>query len=1608
MKGSAFTKVMALSMLLLASATGFANTWSCGANVTATLTSGTLTISGSGNMTNYYLPSDAPWNYARNTITNVVIQNGVTSIGSMAFYNFSNLTSVTIPGSVTAIGDFTFFGCGSLTSVTIPNNVTYIGNGAFSGCASLTSVTIPDNVAYIGYEAFSGCKNLISVSISENVTSIEWGTFSGCSGLTSITIPAGVTSIEGSAFSGCVSLKSMISLNCVPPTVTSQTFSGLNLAACMLFVKQDNIVDYRVTDYWKDFGNFKSIVKMFTVTFNSQGGSDVISQSVVSGGKVGEPSVPTRTDHIFAGWYTDTTYAVAWDFNTGTVSSDITLYAKWIFGWDCGAVPGTVFATIDNGTLTISGTGAMANYTSTSSIPWYNYADSVINVVIEDGVTSIGAMAFYNFNNLISANISESVTLIGDGAFHNCNSLTSITIPDSVKSIGNEAFAGCVSLASITIPNSVTSIGSWAFYYCTGLESITIPDSVTSIENHTFYYCSGLTSVTIPNGVTAIGDSAFFGCSGLTSIILPSSVESIGDMALSCSNLTTVISLNPSAPVLSSNAFFGVDLAACTLLVPEGSVAAYSAANIWGDFGTIMSTTETSFTVTFDSRGGSGVGSQTVVFGGLVTEPAVPVFTNYIFGGWYTDTTYAAVRDFLTGTVSSNITLYAKWTFGWDCGAVPGTVFATLGNGVLTISGTGAMANYTSTSSIPWYNYVNSITDVVIEDGVTSIGNRAFLFSTNLTSVTIPSSVTSIGEYAFLLCTSLKSVTSLNPVPPVITYYTFDGVNQAACTLTVPQNGSAAYSTADYWKNFGVIISIVDTFTVTFDSRGGSGVGSVTVASGGLVTEPAIPVFTNYIFGGWYTDTTYTAAWDFGTGAVLSDITLYAKWTFGWDCGAVPGTVFATLNNGVFTISGTGAMANYSSPGNIPWYSYADSITGVVINDGVTTIGNMAFLFCDKLASITIPSSVASIGNYAFLFCDNLTSVTTLNPVPLAVSASTFDGLNLAACTLTVLPGSVAAYSMADYWKDFGNINYLVKIFTVTFDSKGGSSVSAQSVNIGTLVIEPAVPVFTNYIFGGWYTDTAYGTAWNFSTGVVLSDMTLYAGWMLGWDIGVIPGTVFATLDNGVLTISGVGAMANYSSPSNIPWYIYADSITSAVINEGVTTIGKMAFLFCDKLESVAIPSSVASIGDYAFMFCDNLTSVTSLNPVPPAVSASTFDGLNLAACTLFVLPGSVGAYSAVDPWKNFGNIRSTTGEVFFTVTFDSRGGSSVGSVSVVSGGLVIPPINPTLLNNLFAGWYTDTTYTTAWDFLTGTVSSNITLYAKWSLGWDIGAVPGTVFATFDNGVLTISGTGAMADYSSPSNIPWNIYADSIASVVINDGIISIGQASFALCSALTSVTIPNSVTSIGVAAFQNCIGLTSVTIPAGVTTLGLNAFSNCTGLTSVTSLSPVPLTLLLSSNLFLNVNTSLCTLYVPTLASLPLYVAAVIWGDFGTIMVTGGLIKKLPDAAEAAAPLGSMTSEFTAGPNPVAKSAGAVNFYRQGKSVENGTLTIFNASGSVVNRIRITDKSAGELSRRQIGTWNLKDTKGRSVSEGTYLVRGSVKTSDGKTEKVSFMLGVR
>lgn len=161
-------------------------------------------------------------------------------------------------------------------------------------------------------------------------------------------------------------------------------------------------------------------------------------------------------------------------FLMGCVLATPALAADTVASGTCGAEGDNLTWTLDSeGVLTISGTGAMEDYSSYRYVPWYANRDSIKTVSIGSGVTNIGEWAFYGCSSLDSTTIPDSVTNIGYLAFSNCSNLTSVTMGSGVTNIGGSAFYNCSSLASITIGSGVTSIGGDAFKKCSSLTSVT-------------------------------------------------------------------------------------------------------------------------------------------------------------------------------------------------------------------------------------------------------------------------------------------------------------------------------------------------------------------------------------------------------------------------------------------------------------------------------------------------------------------------------------------------------------------------------------------------------------------------------------------------------------------------------------------------------------------------------------------------------------------------------------------------------------------------------------------------------------------------------------------------------------------------------------------------------------------------------------------------------------------------------------------------------------------------------------------------------------------------------------------------------------------------------
>ena len=549
---------------------------------TWTLDGTVLTISGNGKMKDYNW-EEAPWG---TSITEVIIENGVTDIGECAFQSCTSLESVNIPESVTEIGSVAFLGCTSLTSVNIPDSVTSIGNSTFSGCTSLTSVNISDSVTSICYQAFCNCTSLTSITIPNSVTRIDSSAFSYCTSLTSITIPDSVTGIGPCAFENTAYYNNE----------SNWENSLLYIGNHLIKAKKDVSGNVEIKQGAKTIADsaFENCTSLTSIT---------IPDSVTSIGYIAFSGCISLTSINIPDGVTSI-YIHTFSGCTSLTSVTIPDSVTYIDGSAFEGCTSLESVTIPD-SVTYIGVSAFENtayYNNESN--WENSLLYIGNhlikaknnvsgsVEIKQGTKTISEFAFENCTSLTSVTIPDSVTSIGYGAFMGCTSLTSVKIGNGVTSIAIYAFSGCTSLTIVTIPDSVTEIGWNAFEGCTSLkridvaegnqnyasvdgilynkdktilkycpacceaEAITIPDSVTKISDNAFSDCKSLTSVTIGNSVKSIGYQAFWNCTSLTSIIIPDSVTSIGSEAFcDCTSLTS-ITIPDSVTSIDSGTFW--------------------------------------------------------------------------------------------------------------------------------------------------------------------------------------------------------------------------------------------------------------------------------------------------------------------------------------------------------------------------------------------------------------------------------------------------------------------------------------------------------------------------------------------------------------------------------------------------------------------------------------------------------------------------------------------------------------------------------------------------------------------------------------------------------------------------------------------------------------------------------------------------------------------------------------------------------------------------------------------------------------------------------------------------------------------------------------------
>jgi len=406
---------------------------------------------------------------------------------------------------------------------------------------------------------------------------------------------------------------------------------------------------------------FAESVRKYTVIFQDWDHTELSKQEVEYGNSAIAPEGPTREGYIF----------IKWDKKFSHVTSDLTITAEYLSAATSGICGPKLEWVFDEATysLTITGEGDMFDYNLTDENDvspwfWFAYSKKIKQVIVPEGMTSIGA-----------------------GAFYLCL-MSSFEIPAGVTKIGFGAFYGCTNLTSMVVPESVTMIGEMAFGICMNLKEIVLPEHLKTISFGLFVGCYTLESVHMPKELTLIGEEAFIECKNLTKIEIPAGVVKIGDDAFNETSLSEIHCFALTPPSLGNLVFEDVDVANCKLYVPKESIETYKATDVWKDFDIQELVTHT---VTFvDYDGETILKSEEVADGGSAIAPADPTREGYTFTGWDKD------FDVVTGDLIITAQYKKNEATGLDEFSILNSQFSTrklLRNGIIYIERNGHLYN---------------------------------------------------------------------------------------------------------------------------------------------------------------------------------------------------------------------------------------------------------------------------------------------------------------------------------------------------------------------------------------------------------------------------------------------------------------------------------------------------------------------------------------------------------------------------------------------------------------------------------------------------------------------------------------------------------------------------------------------------------------------------------------------------------------------------------------------------------------------------------------------------------------------------------------------------
>lgn len=589
---------------------------------------GTLTISGAGDMYNFDAGS-APW-YGYN-ITNVIIEDEVTSVGSYAFYNCSSIESVTLPDTVTSIGTNAMSGCkinwNGHTYQYISDRLSWFD--AEQACedigghlATVTSETeklmvsaaVGNNSVWIGGKKGYDCS-------WEWITGEEWqfenwnnGEPNNAGGREVIiqSNSNGWNDTNIGDVSGYVCEWDEYPLETVDPSLSgslSETIDWVLTDDMTLTITGSGAMP-ETFDYGNSLPIWNGVIERLII---SEGITSIGRHTFFRDGALTSVSLPQTLENI-----SELAFGQCNNLTEITLPDSVKSIGTEAFG-SCERLETVKLP---------SSLTEIGNYV-------FCYCN-LKNIEIPETVTRIGTTAFAGNYALSTVNIPDGVTEIGESAFSGCGGLEKLELPPQITEIGKYTFSYCTSLKEIDIPDGVTEIGEGAFYNCMSLESVVFPDELDKIGNTVFIYCEKLKEAYLPDGLTSLGDGVFRYCYELERVRIPGTVTSIGDLMFDSDDMLTDVELEEGITMLGSRMFWGcgaLELIEIPSTVTEIGSNAFNGCS--GDL--LLMVTAGSYAEEWASE--NGIAYDYTIPGlyyrlDVVTEESVPVTSGYdVF--WY-------------------------------------------------------------------------------------------------------------------------------------------------------------------------------------------------------------------------------------------------------------------------------------------------------------------------------------------------------------------------------------------------------------------------------------------------------------------------------------------------------------------------------------------------------------------------------------------------------------------------------------------------------------------------------------------------------------------------------------------------------------------------------------------------------------------------------------------------------------------------------------------------------------------------------------------------------------------------------------------------------------